>query len=112
MAFLFCLWLGFAIKANYYDIKQLEKHGVFTVSEITSYERGAKGSWYTHYKYSVDGEIYESSINTRLTGCPLKRNCVGSKFKLIYSSKNPNIHNLIEDEQLNDSLKLGEIIRE
>lgn len=107
MLILLLLWLFMMIKTRYYDRAQLEKYDKYTVAEIVEYHTAGKGQPYTVYKYMVDGEIHEESIGRHLRMCPDRFRCVGAKFKVWYPSNNPDIHQLLLEERLNDSLTLG-----
>jgi len=104
---LFDIWIFLWIKHIYYDVPQLTKYGKYTVAEIIKYDRYGRSQPFTKYRYKIDNQTYEDSFAYWLTGCPSKNHCVGAKFKLKYSSKNPNIHHIFLEEQLNDSIPLG-----
>jgi len=103
----FVPWSFFFVKSRYIDKRDLRENGAYTVAEIIDIKRYGRGQPITIYHYMVNDIIYNGSLAKWLDGCPDKIHCKGAKFRLLYSSQNPSVHEIHIDKQLNDSLKIG-----
>lgn len=73
------------------DIEEIKIYSEESVGIITDYSR-IGSTVYMEYEYSVDGVKYlnETNPNRYFKNCETNKDCVGRKFIVKYSRKNPN----------------------
>ncbi|MEQ8243624.1 hypothetical protein [Fulvivirga sp.] len=76
-----------------FDLHEIEQNLATTSGEIIDYYIIGVDSPRLTYKYEVDGKTYENttSVFAKFFDCAETRLCIGRKFEVSYSSKNPEI---------------------
>jgi hypothetical protein len=101
---IFVLWLLYNFYHGYNYNKELKESGIVTVGMITEFKGAAKGP-YLNFKFFIDG-------NSNFSDSPRDNNGekIGEFFKVVYSSKNPEVSRIYLDEKITDTtliLKAG-----
>ncbi len=101
---IFVLWLSYNFYYGYNYNKGLKETGIVTVGKITEF-KGATKSPCLNFKFFIDG-------NSNFSDSPRDNNGerIGEFFKVIYSSKNPEVCRIYLDEKITDTtliLKAG-----
>ena len=101
---IFVLWLIYNFYHGYNHNKELKESGIVTVGKITEFKGAAKGL-YLNFKFFIDG-------NSNFSDSPRDNNGekIGEFFKVVYSSKNPEVSRIYLDEKITDTtliLKAG-----
>jgi hypothetical protein len=101
---IFVLWLIYNFYHGYNYNKELKESGIVTVGKITEFKGAAKGL-YLNFKFFIDG-------NSNFSDSPRDNNGekIGEFFKVVYSSKNPEVSRIYLDEKITDTtliLKAG-----
>lgn len=94
--FVFLAILSIAIVKWYFDYKgdkEIEINGGKTIATLVDYYLVGGASFYVKYQYLVNGVVYESHETTNMLfiDCEIDKKCVGRKFELRYSKKNPKL---------------------
>jgi hypothetical protein len=74
------------------DIAEIKSNFAFTTGEIIEYSSSGKGRRIVDYKYLVNSIEYTGKISPRYhLRCEVNdlSNCIGKKYKVIYSKRNP-----------------------
>ena len=101
---IFVLWLIYNFYHGYNHNKELKESGIVTVGKITEFKGAAKGL-YLNFKFFIDGK-------SNFSDSPRDNNGekIGEFFKVVYSSKNPEVSRIYLDEKITDTtliLKAG-----
>jgi len=101
-------WLGwgvFGILIFYGSIRliisnnELSKYGVETEAVVTSYTWGNKGMKNIEFKFKANNKLYTGYDHASSLPCGIEsEDCVGTKVKIIYSSRDPNVSELVLGE--------------
>ncbi|MGY6649666.1 hypothetical protein [Wenyingzhuangia sp. IMCC45574] len=84
---LFLLW---QVINNYDDQKEVSIYGKKIIGEVVKFDYGSRGFCSIDYSYSVDGKKYRGSVGVTKFDCEDgTKCCIGKKFYVYYSSKNP-----------------------
>lgn len=102
---IFVAVLSVAIVKWYFDYKgdkEIESYGGKTVATIVDYYLVGEASFYVKYNYSVNGVVYENheTPNSLFIDCEKDKKCIGRKFELRYSIKNPGICKIILEHEI------------
>lgn len=84
---------------NYYDKKKLQTHSKIIEGIITDYYEIGLSSYYLHYRYIINSDIYEKEImpGTLLKGCENDKSCINKKILVKYYVDDPFISEPILD---------------
>jgi hypothetical protein len=101
---IFVLWLSYNFYYGYNYNKELKETRIVTVGKITEF-KGAAKSPCLNFIFFIDG-------NSNFSDSPRDNNGerIGEFFKVIYSSKNPEVCRIYLDEKITDTtliLKAG-----
>jgi hypothetical protein len=94
------LWLSYNFYYGYNYNKELEEFGIVTIGKITKF-KGAAKSPYLNFKFFIDGNSYGSDSPRDNNG-----EKIGQFYKVIYSSKNPEICRIYLDEPVTDTISI------
>lgn len=80
--------------------KELQENGVEAEAIISSYEWGTKGIKEVEFQFKVKEVLYTGYAQVGYLPCALTdegdKGCLGTKVKIIYSSKDSKINKLID----------------
>ena len=98
-------WSAFIILIAYLFFNVLTKknelstYGIQTEAIITSYEWGTKGMKNIEFKFEVDNEMIIGYGQVSSLPCGIESiDCLGTSIKITYSSRNPEIYELVLGE--------------
>jgi len=99
--------LSVAIVKWYFDYKgdkEIDLNGDKTIATIVDYYLVGEASFYVKYQYLVNGVIYENheTPSVYFIDCENDKKCIGRKFELRYSIKNPRICKIILEHEINN----------
>ncbi|PJA08474.1 MAG: hypothetical protein COX70_03615 [Flavobacteriales bacterium CG_4_10_14_0_2_um_filter_32_8] len=78
---------------------ELSKYGVETEAVVTSYTWGNKGMKNIEFKFKANNKLYTGYDHASSLPCGIEsEDCVGTKVKIIYSSRDPNVSELVLGE--------------
>ncbi|MGC6430677.1 MAG: hypothetical protein ACON5F_06530 [Jejuia sp.] len=88
----FLLLILFGVFRNSNEEYELRKYGRIAEAKIINYGYASGASSFIDYVFYVNGEKYFGTRKVSSFKCDDgKKGCVGEKFKVIYSSRNPEI---------------------
>lgn len=91
----FILLIAFGVYRNSFEEYELNNHGKITEAKIIDFRYGSNSSYTLKYVFYVNKKKYEDSRRFSFFECDNGKNgCVGQKFKVIYSYRNPKINEI------------------
>lgn len=96
---LLCLIIILGIVQNTCKKDELEKFGIRTTGIVIKFSFIRKTDYKLEYKYNVNGiDYYSSEITSKFQCDDGSKGCVGKRFVVIYSKKNPNLSTILLDK--------------
>jgi hypothetical protein len=106
ITYLVVVVIAYLAYTEYKKGEELEELGEFTVGKVLEYGRDGHSSRYVKYEYEINGLRYTENEGVKhwLKDCEETEWCIGKKYKVRYSTKDPENSRIYLKKPVDDSL--------
>jgi hypothetical protein len=92
---------------GYFNYREISEYQGETIGEIVEYYKVGVDKVFLKYSYEVDGKVLSRTVSvfffSRINNCEKTQECIGRKFRVSYSKKNPWKSEIDLSKEIKDS---------
>lgn len=102
LTLVFLVVIAVKLYNDYNDSNEIDANTSITEGEIVDYYIVGTHSPHLIYRYTVEGKEYTETLKlfSKFKGCEETKECIGRKFTVYYSSKNPEKSKIDFDQEV------------